>query len=125
MVIFVKFCPPYKISPLFGWNKPTRHFIKTVLPLPLLPIIKLHWPGFISTETFSSMILSPKPLRRFFTSIIFQQYCSQEIVGKQHGNTGNYHCFGTGSSNFQRSTSYIVSIIGWYAGNKKSESVGF
>ena len=68
--IFVKLSPLYNISPSSGSNNPTMHFIKTVLPLPLVPIIRLHWPAFITALTSSMTTLSPKLVFIFFTSII-------------------------------------------------------
>ena len=70
LVICVKFCPLYKISPVLGLNKPTRHFIKTVFPLPLAPMIRLHWPGFIVQLTSSITVFPLKLFFRLFTSII-------------------------------------------------------
>ena len=40
-----------KISPSSGSNNPTRHFCKTVLPLPLVPMIRLHLPVSITWLT--------------------------------------------------------------------------
>src|SRR5678810_172309 len=49
--IFVKLSPLYNLSPSSGSNNPTMHFIKTVFPLPLVPIIRLHCPAFITALT--------------------------------------------------------------------------
>ena len=58
------------ISPLSGSNKPTRHFINTVLPLPLVPMIRLHFPVSNTALTSLMTVLSPNPFFIFFTSII-------------------------------------------------------
>ena len=46
----VKSLPSKRTSPLSGFNKPTRHFNSTLLPVPLAPIIKFVFPLQISLK---------------------------------------------------------------------------
>ena len=66
----VKLLPSYKISPLSTSNKPTIHFCRTVLPLPLVPIIKFVLPVSITALTPFKIVLSPNALLTFLISII-------------------------------------------------------
>ena len=66
----VRFFPSKIISPSSTSNKPTIHFCSTVLPLPLVPIIRLVRPVSITALTFFNICLSPKDLEICSTSMI-------------------------------------------------------
>src|SRR5690606_23876171 len=130
--ISVKFLPLYKISPLSGAKRPTMHFINTVLPLPLEPMIRLHWPAFMVALTSSITTLSAKLFRIFFTSIIvcsikYQPHLKQQrrqyIIREQQQDTTYHHRFGTCTPDFQRTTLNIVAIERWHTGDDECESV--
>src|SRR6185437_13883309 len=59
------------ISPLSGSISPTRHFIMTVLPLPLVPMMRLHLPVLKTVLTSLMTDFSPNPFLIFLISIIF------------------------------------------------------
>src|SRR5574344_968240 len=62
----------YQISPFSGSYSPTRLLSRTVLPLPLAPIIKEHSPGSKRILISSRTCLPLNSLYKCFTSIIFQ-----------------------------------------------------
>ena len=59
---------PFTVTlPLSGRRKPQMHFIRTVLPLPLLPTTPAISPGGIERLTSSSTVSFPKDLYTFST----------------------------------------------------------
>src|SRR5579863_4221111 len=127
------------ISPLSGSKSPTRHFISTVLPLPLVPMIRLHLPVLNTVLTSLITALSPKPFLIFFISIILflsvdgrlpllssrgQQQRREQVIRKQHQHTADHHRFRARPADLERSALHIVSVKGGDAGDDKSKGIG-
>ena len=74
----VKSLPSNRTSPLSGFNKPTRHFYNTLLPVPLAPIIKFVFPFTNFPEISKRTCLSLNDLDMFFISIIYNSICASK-----------------------------------------------
>jgi hypothetical protein len=56
------------------------HFIKTVLPLPLAPIMRLHLPACMVTLTPFNTVFSPNPFFMLFTSIMVYEFTAMDSL---------------------------------------------
>ena len=78
-VMLMKLRPSYSTSPSVGSKSPTMHFISTVFPEPLWPIIRLVLP-FSKVELMPlSTSLSSKDLCMFLISIMMGKWVRRAI----------------------------------------------
>src|ERR1041384_8314315 len=61
--------PGKRISPSVGSSRPIMCFSSTLLPVPLLPMMVVVWPSWISRFTRSRIVRLPKLLVTFLNSI--------------------------------------------------------